>query len=83
MERRTNPYTNSNFEAVRVAEFSRRAPHLSAGGARTQVFKGHMGAISRVAFHPKIPVVATACDDHTWKMWSMPEGPIHSLLCRS
>lgn len=31
-------------------------------------------AISRVAFHPKIPVVATACDDHTWKMWSMPEG---------
>ena len=25
MEKRTNPYTNSNFEAVRVAEFSRRA----------------------------------------------------------
>lgn len=64
-EDRTNPYTNSNFEAVRVAEF-----------ARTQVFKGHMGAISRVAFHPKIPVVATACDDHTWKMWSMPEGQL-------
>eukprot|EP00435_Cladocopium_sp_Y103_P073399 s304_g43.t1 len=64
-EDRTNPYTNSNFEAVRVAEF-----------ARTQVFKGHMGAVSRVAFHPKIPVVATACDDHTWKMWSMPEGQL-------
>ena len=31
-------------------------------------------AVSRVAFHPKIPVVATACDDHTWKMWSVPEG---------
>jgi len=64
-EDRTNPYTNSNFEALRVAE-----------SARTQVFKGHMGAISRVAFHPKIPVVATACDDHTWKMWSMPEGQL-------
>ena len=35
---------------------------------------GRLQAISRVAFHPKIPVVATACDDHTWKMWSMPEG---------
>mmetsp|Transcript_29622 Transcript_29622/g.66724 ORF Transcript_29622/g.66724 Transcript_29622/m.66724 type:complete len:615 (+) Transcript_29622:1-1845(+) len=64
-EDRTNPYTNSNFEAVRVAEF-----------ARTQVFKGHLGAVSRVAFHPKIPVVATACDDHTWKMWSVPEGQL-------
>eukprot|EP00931_Biecheleriopsis_adriatica_P073798 TRINITY_DN48017_c0_g1_i1.p1 TRINITY_DN48017_c0_g1~~TRINITY_DN48017_c0_g1_i1.p1 ORF type:complete len:592 (+),score=155.88 TRINITY_DN48017_c0_g1_i1:117-1892(+) len=62
---RTNPYANSNFEAARVADF-----------ARSQTFKGHLGAISRIAFHPKIPVVATACDDHTWKMWSMPEGQL-------
>ncbi|CAE8585304.1 unnamed protein product, partial [Polarella glacialis] len=64
-EDRTNPYVNSSFEAARVSDLK-----------KTQQFKGHNGAISRIAFHPKIPVVATACDDHTWKMWSMPEGQL-------
>mmetsp|Transcript_152766 Transcript_152766/g.388177 ORF Transcript_152766/g.388177 Transcript_152766/m.388177 type:complete len:584 (+) Transcript_152766:135-1886(+) len=62
---RTNPYANSNFEAARVSDLK-----------KSQTFKGHLGAVSRIAFHPKIPVVATACDDHTWKMWSMPEGQL-------
>lgn len=61
----TNPYANSSFEPARVAEMKKH-----------QTFKGHLGAISRIAFHPKIPVIATACDDHTWKMWSMPEGQL-------
>eukprot|EP00927_Polykrikos_kofoidii_P046434 TRINITY_DN40686_c0_g1_i1.p1 TRINITY_DN40686_c0_g1~~TRINITY_DN40686_c0_g1_i1.p1 ORF type:complete len:612 (-),score=119.02 TRINITY_DN40686_c0_g1_i1:540-2318(-) len=64
-EDRQNPYATANFEPARVAEYK-----------RTQVFKGHLGAISRVAFHPKIPVIATASDDHTWKMWTMPEGQL-------
>eukprot|EP00440_Ansanella_granifera_P067674 gb/GFBE01073412.1/.p1 GENE.gb/GFBE01073412.1/~~gb/GFBE01073412.1/.p1 ORF type:complete len:582 (+),score=142.48 gb/GFBE01073412.1/:1-1746(+) len=62
---RTNPYANSNFEAASVADM-----RLS------KAFKGHLGAISRIAFHPKIPVVATACDDHTFKLWSLPEGQL-------
>mmetsp|Transcript_59542 Transcript_59542/g.128834 ORF Transcript_59542/g.128834 Transcript_59542/m.128834 type:complete len:584 (+) Transcript_59542:27-1778(+) len=65
-EDRANPYVNANFEPARVATMKRpQAP-----------FKGHLGTISRIAFHPKIPVVATASDDHTWKMWSMPEGSL-------
>jgi len=64
-ENRINPYSNSNFEPVSVGDFM-----------RYQTFKGHLGAVSRIAFHPKIAVVATACDDHTWKMWSMPEGQL-------
>mmetsp|Transcript_89492 Transcript_89492/g.186966 ORF Transcript_89492/g.186966 Transcript_89492/m.186966 type:complete len:584 (+) Transcript_89492:110-1861(+) len=64
-EDRVNPYSNSNFEAARVADLK-----------KSQTFKGHVGAISRIAFHPKLPVVATACDDHTWKMWSMPTGEL-------
>lgn len=64
-EDRTNPYANSTFEAARVSEMK-----------KTSTFKGHLGAVSRVAFHPKIPVVATASDDHTWKMWSMPDGQL-------
>jgi hypothetical protein len=64
-EDRSNPYANANFEATSVSEMK-----------KVQTFKGHMGAVSRVAFHPKIPVIATASDDHTWKMWSMPDGQL-------
>jgi hypothetical protein len=60
-----NPYATANFEPARVQ-----------GMKRVQAFKGHVGAISRFAFHPKIPVMATASDDHTWKMWSYPEGQL-------
>eukprot|EP00929_Paragymnodinium_shiwhaense_P120045 TRINITY_DN91953_c0_g1_i1.p1 TRINITY_DN91953_c0_g1~~TRINITY_DN91953_c0_g1_i1.p1 ORF type:complete len:672 (-),score=210.70 TRINITY_DN91953_c0_g1_i1:91-1998(-) len=65
-EERVNPYAAANLEPSRdIREFKRVAQ-----------FKGHQGAISHVAFHPKIPVVATASDDHTWKMWSMPDGQL-------
>eukprot|EP00933_Yihiella_yeosuensis_P071188 TRINITY_DN7938_c1_g1_i1.p1 TRINITY_DN7938_c1_g1~~TRINITY_DN7938_c1_g1_i1.p1 ORF type:complete len:593 (+),score=104.42 TRINITY_DN7938_c1_g1_i1:144-1922(+) len=64
-EDRTNPYANSSFEAAPVGSWNSH-----------QAFKGHCGAVSRIAFHPKLPVVATASDDHTWKMWSMPEGQL-------
>ena len=131
---RTNPYTNSNFEAVRVAEFARTlegpavhpctmmisehhryiCPLVDPQDSSLQRAHGGQGlrlqrdaqigledpelvefvmptapgglwlqAISRVAFHPKIPVVATACDDHTWKMWSMPEGANEPLMFQS
>eukprot|EP00928_Gymnodinium_smaydae_P047253 TRINITY_DN31522_c0_g1_i1.p1 TRINITY_DN31522_c0_g1~~TRINITY_DN31522_c0_g1_i1.p1 ORF type:complete len:627 (+),score=127.17 TRINITY_DN31522_c0_g1_i1:232-1881(+) len=62
---RQNPYATANFEPVRITDFKKQA-----------TFKGHIGAISRIAFHPKIPVIATASDDHTWKMWSMPNGEL-------
>lgn len=64
-EDRPNPFANSNFEAARVGDMKRSA-----------AFKGHLGAVTRIAFHPKVPVVATASDDHTWKMWSIPEGQL-------
>jgi len=64
-EDRTNPYLNANFEPSRAQDMKRAAQ-----------FKGHLGPVSRVAFHPKIPVLATASDDHTWKMWSIPEGQL-------
>eukprot|EP00929_Paragymnodinium_shiwhaense_P112171 TRINITY_DN8042_c0_g1_i3.p1 TRINITY_DN8042_c0_g1~~TRINITY_DN8042_c0_g1_i3.p1 ORF type:complete len:661 (+),score=201.83 TRINITY_DN8042_c0_g1_i3:95-1984(+) len=65
-QERHNPYAMANLEVAKdMREFKRAAQ-----------FKGHQGAISRLAFHPKIPVVATASDDHTWKMWSMPDGQL-------
>merc|ERR1719217_689142 len=41
-----------------------------------RTFKGHLGSIARVAFHPKLPVIGTASDDHTWKLWSSPSGEL-------
>ena len=29
-----------------------------------------------VAIHPRKPVVATASDDATWKMWGLPDGDL-------
>lgn len=63
---RDNPYLSASFEPCRAHEMKRAA----------QFKGGHMGPVSRVKFHPKIPVVATASDDHTWKMWSIPEGQL-------
>lgn len=65
-ENRANPYLNADFEPSRAHEMKRSA----------QFKGGHFGPVSRVAFHPKIPVIATASDDHTWKMWSIPEGQL-------
>lgn len=65
-EDRTNPYLNANFEPCRAHEMKRLA----------QFKGGHVGPVSCVAFHPKIPVLGTASDDHTWKMWSIPDGQL-------
>lgn len=65
VESRRNPYEKVTMEAARISDWKRQP-----------AFKGHQGAISRVAFHPKISVIGTACDDHTWKMWSMPDGQL-------
>ena len=39
-------------------------------------YKAHIAPISAVALHPKKSIVATASDDHTWKMWSIPNGEL-------
>jgi WD40 repeat protein len=64
-EDRANPYATATFEPAKVQDMK-----------RLRTFKGHAGAVSRVAFNPKFPLVATVSDDHTWKMWSMPAGDL-------
>eukprot|EP00959_Pyramimonas_sp_CCMP1952_P471006 9497699-Pyramimonas_sp.AAC.1 len=41
-----------------------------------KTFKGHLMSVSNVAIHPKKPIIATASDDCTWKMWGLPGGDI-------
>ena len=62
---RENPYANLEFEALQVNSFSLQ-----------KTFKGHLMSVADIAIHPKKPVVATASDDTTWKLWSIPSGDL-------
>lgn len=39
-------------------------------------FKAHSMAVTRVAVHPKKPVVASSSDDGTWRLMSLPQGEL-------
>jgi len=62
---RENPYLNLQFEPQRADKYELR-----------KTYKAHIAPISAVALHPKKSIVATASDDHTWKMWSIPNGEL-------
>jgi WD40 repeat protein len=60
-----NPYATLTFEPPAVESYG-----------LSKTFKGHTNAVSSVAFHPKKAIIATASDDETWKMWSVPNGDL-------
>ena len=62
---RENPYAKLDFEPTPVSSFSLQ-----------KTFKGHLMSVSDIAIHPKKPVIATASDDTTWKLWSIPNGDL-------
>ena len=65
LKERANPFASLAFEAVPINGFN-----------LSKTYKGHLLPVSNVVLHPKKPVVATASDDHTWKMWSIPNGDL-------
>jgi WD40 repeat protein len=46
------------------------------GAALHKTFKGHMMGVSKVIIHPRKSIVATASDDYTWKVWTVPNGEL-------
>uniref|UniRef100_A0A7S0QW16 Uncharacterized protein n=2 Tax=Pyramimonas obovata TaxID=1411642 RepID=A0A7S0QW16_9CHLO len=62
---RENPLQNLQFPVAEVQTFTLQ-----------KTFKGHLMSVSNVAIHPKKPIIATASDDCTWKMWGLPGGDI-------
>eukprot|EP01083_Nonionella_stella_P028687 79025_1 len=64
-EGRQNPYADVVFESGNIHKFSLK-----------KTFQGHSMPISKVAMHPRKPIVATASDDKSWKMWSIPNGEL-------
>eukprot|EP00899_Mesostigma_viride_P007917 jgi/Mesvir1/17126/Mv07558-RA.1 len=51
-------------------------PAAVSGMGLKKTFKGHVMSVSNLAMHPSKPIVATASDDRTWKMWSLPNGDL-------
>ena len=60
-----NPYLDSEIE-----------PRLKHMMVSLKCLKGHMESISKCKIHPKKPFLATASDDKTWKVWSLPKGEL-------
>ena len=64
----TNPYlslTDEDIEVVKVEKF-----------ALKDTFSVHKHAVSKIALHPSKDIVATASDDMTWKLWTLPSGEL-------
>jgi len=60
-----NPYLDQKFEKVEAR-----------GLQLLKTFEGHVNAVSSLAYHPKKQVIASASDDQTWKLWSIPNGDL-------
>lgn len=57
-----NPFRNLVFDSAEFETFQMRKSH-----------KGHLNSVSACAFHPKKPIFATASDDRTWRIWTVPD----------
>ena len=58
-----NPFLGVKFEAMPVASMQLK-----------NTFEGHVNTVSSVSWHPSKPCLATASNDHTIKLWSVPDG---------
>jgi len=61
----SNPYLDLEFDSAYVEGYQPK-----------KTFKGHANSISACAFHPKKPIFATASDDETWRLWTLPESEL-------
>jgi sperm-associated antigen 16 protein len=57
-----NPFLSLEFDTPSFEMFQTK-----------KTYKGHVNAVSSVAFHPKKSIFATASDDETWRLWTFPD----------
>lgn len=62
-----NPYKNKQLESLN--------PNMGLN----KTYKGHLQAVTSVAFSPKKEIIATGSDDSTWKLWTSPKGEL--IMC--
>eukprot|EP00879_Flechtneria_rotunda_P008325 GHRR01008719.1.p1 GENE.GHRR01008719.1~~GHRR01008719.1.p1 ORF type:complete len:596 (+),score=212.97 GHRR01008719.1:78-1865(+) len=65
---RKTPYEECDFVPAQVNSFTCQ-----------NSFKGHLLPVANVALHPSKPILATASDDKTWKLWHLPHGDL--IMC--
>ncbi|KAI8471064.1 MAG: flagellar WD repeat-containing protein Pf20 [Monoraphidium minutum] len=65
---RVNPYEEAEVQPAQVNGFTLQ-----------KSFKGHLMSVANVALHPTKPILVTASDDKTWKMWHLPGGDL--IMC--
>jgi WD40 repeat protein len=61
VEERANPY-----HSIQVPE-----PGNVRGWVLHKTYEGHQLGIASIALHPRKPILATASDDITWKVWKL------------
>ena len=49
------------------------------GLSLARTFAGHTMSVANACMHPSKPIVVTASDDKTWKMWHLPAGDL--IMC--
>lgn len=49
------------------------------GVSLARTFAGHTMSVANMCLHPTKPIVVTASDDKTWKMWHLPAGDL--IMC--
>jgi hypothetical protein len=58
----------------------RHALHTSRRTHKTlsigYTLQGHLLAVANLVLHPSKPILVTASDDKTWKMWHLPNGDL-------
>jgi WD40 repeat protein len=60
-----NPFNDLEFDPAKADAFRPQ-----------KTVKGHLNSVSAVAFHPKKPIFATASDDETWRLWTLPDAEL-------
>lgn len=68
-EDQVNPYLNMVFEPARAASYR-----------QTGTIQAHGGTVGAVAFHPSKPLVVSASDDTTWRMWAVQSAQDAELI---
>lgn len=65
--------TRINPFLPQIKALSAQSPKIS-GYSLTRSIKAHTMAASHLALHPRKLLVASASDDHLWRLWGIPEG---------
>jgi WD40 repeat protein len=75
----TGTVGHSECGASKACHWSVAPRLLAPAAARRHHRQGHLLPIANLALHPTKPILATASDDKTWKLWHLPARDL--IMC--